>query len=97
MRAFTPKAASAIGTATTFLTIRDLSDTPDELIAARSPIARHVVLTTRTGPDPNTGHRAVVVGLAVPADGTLTLAPSAATSFSRTRPRSRPPAPSRSS
>jgi hypothetical protein len=37
MRAFTPKAASAIGTATTFLTIRNLSDTPDELIADRCP------------------------------------------------------------
>jgi copper(I)-binding protein len=72
MRAFTPKAASAIGTATTFLTIRNLSDTPDELIAARSPIARHVVLTTRAGP---AGPRTVVAGLAVPADGTLTLSP----------------------
>ena len=75
MRAFTPKAASAIGTATTFLTIRNLSDTPDELIAARSPIARHVVLTTRTGPYPNTGLRTAVAGLAIPADGTLTLSP----------------------
>jgi copper(I)-binding protein len=73
MRAFTPKAASAIGAATTFLTIRNLSDTPDELIAARSPIARHVVLTTR--PDPNTGPRTVVAGIAIPADGTLTLSP----------------------
>ncbi len=72
MRAFTPKAASAIGTATTFLTIRNLSDTPDELIAARSPIARRVVLTTRAGP---AGPRTVVAGLAVPADGTLTLSP----------------------
>jgi len=72
MRAFTPKAASAIGTATTFLTIRNLSDTSDELIAARSPIARHVVLTTRTGP---AGPRTAVAGLAIPADGTLTLSP----------------------
>ena len=75
MRAFTPKAASAIGTATTFLTIRNLSDTPDELIAARSPIARHVVLTARTGPDASTTLRAAVAGLAIPADGTLTLSP----------------------
>jgi copper(I)-binding protein len=75
MRAFTPKAASAIGAATTFLTIRNLSDTPDELIAARSPIARiarHVVLTTRAGPS---GPRTAVAGLAIPADGTLTLSP----------------------
>ena len=75
MRALTPEAASAIGTATTFLTIRNLSDTPDELIAARSPIARHVVLATRTGSDPNTGPRTAVAGLAIPADGTLTLSP----------------------
>ena len=75
MRAFTPKAASAIGTATTFLTIRNLSDTADELIAVRSPIARHVVLTTRTGPDPETGPRAVVADLTISADGTLTLSP----------------------
>jgi copper(I)-binding protein len=71
MRAFTPQAAAAIGTATTFLTIRNLSDTPDELIAARSPIARHVVLTTRAGGGPRTA----VAGLAIPADGTLTLSP----------------------
>jgi copper(I)-binding protein len=75
MRAFTPQAAAAIGTATTFLTIRNLSDTPDELIAARSPIARQVVLTTRTGPNQETGPRTVVAGLAIPADGTLTLSP----------------------
>jgi len=72
MRAFTPQADAAIGTATTFLTIRNLSDTPDELIAARSPIARHVVLTTRAGPG---GPRIAVAGLAIPADGTLTLSP----------------------
>jgi copper(I)-binding protein len=72
MRAFTPQAASAIGTATTFLTIRNLSDSPDELIAARSPIARHVALTTRTG---LAAARSFVSGLAVPAHGTLTLSP----------------------
>ncbi|MGD0069877.1 MAG: copper chaperone PCu(A)C, partial [Streptosporangiaceae bacterium] len=58
--------------ATTFLTIRNLSDTPDELIAARSPIARRVVLTTRAG---LAAARTVVTGLAVPAHGTLTLSP----------------------
>ena len=45
--------------------------TPDALIAARSPIA----LTARTGPDPGTGPRTAVAGLAIPADGTLTLSP----------------------
>ena len=44
MRAFTPQAA-----ATTFLTIRHLSGTADELVAARSPIARQVVLTWPRG------------------------------------------------
>ena len=50
MRAFTPAAADAIRTATTFLTITNLSGTPDELIAARSPIAARVDLTERAGP-----------------------------------------------
>jgi copper(I)-binding protein len=72
MRAFTPQAAAAIGTATTFVTIRNLSDTPDELVAARSPIARRVILTTRTG---LAAARTVAAGLAVPAHGTLTLSP----------------------
>jgi copper(I)-binding protein len=72
MRAFTPQAAAAIGTATTFLTIRNLSDTPDELIAARSPLARQVTLTERTGP---AGPRTAVDGLTIPAHGTLTLSP----------------------
>ena len=51
MRAFTPQAAASVGPATTFLTIRNLSGTPDELVAVRSPIARQVVLTVRSGPD----------------------------------------------
>ncbi len=58
MRAFTPRAAAAVGTATTFLTIRNLSGTPDELVAASSPIAGHVILTGRSGPAaPRTGPR----------------------------------------
>ena len=72
MRGFTAEDDAAIGTATTFLTIRNISSTPDELIAARSPLARHVALTTRIGPS---GPRTAVVGLAIPADGTLTLSP----------------------
>ncbi len=71
MRAFTPEAAAAVGTATTFLTIKNLSGTPDELVAARSPIASRVVLTERSGP----AARTVVGGLAIPAHGTLTLSP----------------------
>jgi copper(I)-binding protein len=72
MRAFTPRAAAAVGTATTFLTIKNLSGTPDELIAARSPIARRVVLTERSG---SGTPRTVVGDLVVPAHGTLALSP----------------------
>jgi copper(I)-binding protein len=72
MRAFTEQAASRIGTAPTFLTIRNLSGTPDELVAVRSPIARRVVLTERAGP---AGQRVTVSGLEIPAHGTLNLTP----------------------
>ena len=72
MRAFTPAAAAAIGSATTFLTIKNLSGTPDELVAVRSPIAARVVLTERIS---LAGPRAVVSDLAIPAHGTLTLSP----------------------
>jgi copper(I)-binding protein len=72
MRAFTPQAADAVRTATTFLTIRNLSGTPDELVAARSPFAHRVVLTQRTGP---AGAPAPVGALVIPAHGTLALTP----------------------
>jgi periplasmic copper chaperone A len=72
MRAFTPRAAAAVGTATTFLTIENLSGTPDELVAARSPIAGRVVLTERSSP---AAPRTVVAELVIPAHGTLTLSP----------------------
>jgi copper(I)-binding protein len=72
MRAFTPQAAAAVGTATTFLTISNLSGTPDELVAARSPIAARVDLTERAGPS---APRTVVGDLVIPAHGTLTLTP----------------------
>ncbi len=49
MRAYTKQAASRIGTATTFLTIRNLSGTADALAAVRSPITRRAVLIERTG------------------------------------------------
>ena len=72
MRAFTPQAADAVSTATTFLSIRNLSGTADELIAARTPFARRVILTQQTG---LAGPRAQVSALVIPAHGTLTLAP----------------------
>lgn len=72
MRAFTKQAASRVDTATRFLTIRNLSGTADEIIAARSPIARGTVLTERTGP---AGHRITVSSLNIPPHGTLNLTP----------------------
>ena len=72
MRAFTPQAAVKVTTATTFLTIRNLTGTPDELVAASSPDARHVLLTERAG---SAVTKTVVAGLVVPANGTLTLSP----------------------
>jgi periplasmic copper chaperone A len=72
MRAFTPQAAAAVGSATTFLTIKNLTGTPDELVAARSPIAHRVVLTERSGP---AAPRTVIADMVVPAHGTLTLSP----------------------
>jgi copper(I)-binding protein len=68
MRAFTPQAAAAVPTATTFLTIRNLSGTADELVAARTPLARSVLLRQRSGPAQGTP-------LVIPAHGTLTLTP----------------------
>jgi copper(I)-binding protein len=72
MRAFTPRTAAAVGAAHTYLTIRNLAGIPDELIAVRSPIARHVILTRRSGP---AGPPTAVRGLPIPADGTVTLSP----------------------
>jgi len=72
MRAFTPRAAAEIGTATTFLTIRNLTGTADELVAARSPVAARVLLTRRAGPD---APRTAAGDLVIPAHGTLTLSP----------------------
>jgi copper(I)-binding protein len=72
MRAFTPQASAAVGNATTFLTITNLSGTADELTAARSPLAAWVELTQRSGPS---GPRTPVAGLVIPAHGTLALSP----------------------
>ena len=74
MRAFTPGAASAAGAATTFVVIRNLSGSADELVSVRSPIARHIVLTTRPAGGA-TGHRTVVPDLDIPAHATITLSP----------------------
>jgi copper(I)-binding protein len=72
MRAFTPRAAGAIHEAGTYLTIRNLSDSADELIAVRSPIAGHITLDESDGLG---GVRTPVSALAIPAHGTLSLSP----------------------
>jgi copper(I)-binding protein len=72
MRAFTPKAADAIHEADTYLTIRNLSGTPDQLVAVRSPLAAHITLSTRNGLG---GAGTAVSALTVPGHGTLTLSP----------------------
>jgi copper(I)-binding protein len=72
MRAFTPQAAAAAGAAHTYLIIRNLGGTPDQLIAVRSPIASRIVLTQRIG---LTGRTAVVSSLTVAGHETLTLSP----------------------
>ena len=76
MRAFTPQAAAEVHTAATFLTIRNLSGTPDELVAARSPLASSVVLRHAGRPGgPAQGGGAQACPLVIPAHGTLTLTP----------------------
>jgi copper(I)-binding protein len=74
MRASTPSMASIIATAPTFLTIRNLRASPDELLAVRSPVARHVSLIRRAVPG---GPPSAVPGLVIPGGGTLTLDPVA--------------------
>ena len=61
MRGFTAATADSVKTANTYLTIKNLSSTPDELISVRSPDARRIILT-RTD-------------LVIPAHGTLVLSP----------------------
>lgn len=75
MRAYTASGASAIHAAPTYLTIRNLSGEPDELVSVRTPLARRVLLT---GPPGSGGRRPVVARLAIPAHGSLTLTPLSA-------------------
>jgi len=72
MRAFTPQAAASAGAARPYLAIRNLAGAPDELIAVRSPVARHVILVRRSSP---ASSPLTVRALPVPADGILTLSP----------------------
>ncbi len=74
MRAFSPGAASAVGAATTYLVIRNLSGGADALVSARSPAAPHIVLTTHRG-EGAAEPRTVVADLVIPAHATITLNP----------------------
>ncbi|HUL25847.1 MAG TPA: copper chaperone PCu(A)C [Streptosporangiaceae bacterium] len=67
---FAPHAAHA--TATTYIEIRNLAG-PDELVAARTPIARQAVLV-RDGRTPS-APGSLLPGLAIPAGGTASLNP----------------------
>ena len=72
MRAYLPRQASTIQRAPAYLTIRNLSSQPDELLSASTPIARHVILTGPPGPR---GGRTTVAGLRIPAHSSITLSP----------------------
>ena len=72
MRGYPDATTAPSGPARTFLTIRNLTSQPDELIAVRSPVARHIVLRRGGGPeDPGTQ----VPALTIPARSTLILTP----------------------
>jgi copper(I)-binding protein len=72
MRGYPGATAAPSGPAGTFLTIVNPTSAADELIAVRSPVATHIVLLRRTGPeDPGT----VTGALTIPARSSLTLTP----------------------
>ena len=72
IRAFTAQKAATIHTADTYLTIKNLTGTADDLIAVRSPIAESATFIVRTSVG---GKQTRVSDLTVPAHGTLTLSP----------------------
>ena len=72
IRAFTTQKAATIHTADTYLTIKNLGATADELIAVRSPIANGTTFIVRASVG---GKQTRVSDLTVPAHGTLTLSP----------------------
>lgn len=79
MRGFTQRTAT--GPAPVYLTIRNLTGTPDELLAATSPVASRVVLTAPAGPAAqrtiagSADRRTITSGLVIPAHGTVILSP----------------------
>jgi copper(I)-binding protein len=72
MRGYPSATVAPSGPAGTFLTIRNPTSQPDELIAVHSPVARHIVLRRSSGPqDLGT----VVSALTIPAKSSITLTP----------------------
>jgi copper(I)-binding protein len=69
-RGVTPQTAT--GAASTFLTIKNLTSTPDELLSVTSPIASRIVLTEQAGPG---APQMVVSDLVIPAEAELFLSP----------------------
>ncbi len=65
-------AQTAAGPAATFMTIRNLTGTSDELVSVTSPVASRVLLTERTGP---AAPQTVVSDLVIPAQSALILSP----------------------
>jgi len=72
MRAYTLSRAITIHSAPTYLTIRNLSGEPDELLSVQTPLTSHVVLAGPPGPH---GARHTLAGLAIPAHRSITLTP----------------------
>lgn len=70
VRGFTSQTAA--GPAATFMTIRNLTGTPDELLSVTSPVASRIVLTARTGP---AAPQTVVSDLVIPVHSALILSP----------------------
>jgi copper(I)-binding protein len=68
MRGFTAAIADTAKTASTYITVKNLASTPDELLSVRSPDARRVLLTRLPGQPP-------LAGVVIPAHGTVTLSP----------------------
>jgi hypothetical protein len=59
-----------------YLTIRNLTGTADVLTAVSSPVARRVILTRHPGAGAAGRAALLTAGVAIPADGTITLSPS---------------------
>jgi copper(I)-binding protein len=59
-----------------YLTILNLTGSPDVLTAVSSPVAKRVILTRHAGPGSADSAELLTAGLAIPAHGTVSLSPS---------------------